>query len=109
MGVLAAAAIGFSIGICIVLLFHATLPFAGFALLLVFLCLATYLFDKRAVYLVPAVAFLFVALGIGRALLVHTELPSAFVHELRHRVTYTGTVTSDPDVRDSTLRIPVTV
>lgn len=51
----------------------------------------------------------FVAFGMARAALADTPLPGSFAKDLRHRVSYDGTVVSDPDVRDSNQRVQIRV
>ncbi|MBI4065968.1 ComEC/Rec2 family competence protein [Candidatus Kaiserbacteria bacterium] len=56
-----------------------------------------------------AVFFIFVALGMVRAAVSDTPLPSSFASDIRHRVTYEGIVVSDPDMRDTNQRMQISV
>ncbi len=56
-----------------------------------------------------AVFFAFVALGMVRAAVADTPLPSGFASSLRHHVSYDGVVVADPDVRDASQRIEIRV
>lgn len=56
-----------------------------------------------------AVFLVFIALGMGRAAIADTPLPSSFASDVRHRVSYDGVVVSDPDVRDTNQRMQIRV
>ena len=49
------------------------------------------------------------ALGMWRADVSDTPLPQTFAHDLHHKVSYTGVVISDPDLRDANQRVEVRV
>lgn len=109
MGVLAAAILGFSLGISAHLLWDSELYAASFAALLAAVSLVAYWQLQRMAYLLTALFLLCVALGIGRAAFVHSGLPEAFRGDLRQRVAYEGVVVGDPEVRDNAVRVPVRV
>ncbi len=52
---------------------------------------------------------LFVTFGMMRGALADTPLPESFAKDLRHRVSYEGTVVDDPDVRDANQRVEIRV
>jgi competence protein ComEC len=82
---------------------------------IIFILLLTILFGTAAFlkprlgYSLGAVFCLFVALGMVRASVADTPLPDVFAHEVKHRVSYEGTVISDPDVRDANQRIQIRI
>ncbi len=63
----------------------------------------------RLAYLLGAAFCIFLALGMLRTSFTDTSLPEAFAKDLRHRVSYSGTVVSDPDIRDANQRIAIKV
>jgi len=73
-----------------------------------FLGAATFLKPRRA-YSLGAVFFVFVALGILRAMVADTPLPETFARDVKHRVSYEGVVAADPDVRDANQRVKIRV
>lgn len=66
-------------------------------------------FHTRTPYLLGALFLLSSAVGILRTNVADTPLPQPFATSVGERVSYTGTIVGDPDVRDSTKRIPVRV
>ena len=80
-----------------------------FMVLLAFLLGAAAFLKPRRVYSLGAIFCLCVAFGMLRVAMTDTPLPPAFVHDLQHKVSYTGVVRSDPDVHDATQRIVVHV
>jgi competence protein ComEC len=80
-----------------------------FALLLASLFGLAAFLKPRLLYSVGAAFCLCVALGMWRADSADTPLPQTFAHDLHHKVSYTGTVISDPDVRDANQRFEVRV
>ena len=109
MSALVAVVSGFASGILIRSLFYFGWEPVAFVLLLAALC-ATFAFLRpRRAYTLCAVFFIFIALGMMRAALAETPLSEAFSRDLRHRVSYTGVVVADPDVRDANQRIVILV
>ncbi len=78
---------------------------AALACLLAALFVAARLRKPRFGYMLAASFCAFFALGIMRVAAFDTPPPPAFASELRHRVSYDGIVTADPDVRDANQRI----
>lgn len=56
-----------------------------------------------------AMFLIFVALGMGRSAVADTPAPEAFMRDVKHRVSYTGVVVGDPDVREKNQRIALVV
>ena len=109
MGVLIAITAGFASGVFLRSLFIFNWQPILFALLLASLFGAAAFLKPRLVYSLGAVFCLCVALGMLRADVADTPLPQTFARDLHHKVTYTGIVVSDPDVRDSNQRVQVRV
>ena len=63
----------------------------------------------RTTYTIGAVFCLCIVLGMARASIADTPAPEAFMRDLRHRVSYTGVVVTDPDVRDANQRVEIRV
>jgi len=80
-----------------------------FSLVLTALFAGARFVTPRLAYSLGAVFCLFVALGMLRATIADTPLPSAFASDLKQRVSYEGIVVSDPDVRDANQRVEVRV
>ncbi|MHB0865867.1 MAG: ComEC/Rec2 family competence protein [Minisyncoccota bacterium] len=80
-----------------------------FALLLAGIFAAAAFLKPRRVYVTGAAFCICVALGMVRTSLTDSPLPSAFASDLRQRVSYDGTVVTDPDVRDANQRVEVRV
>lgn len=109
MSILLAVVSGFAGGIGVrSLLFTSWWPVL-FVLLLAALVGAVAFLKPRRVYILGTIFFLCVALGMGRATIADTPLPSAFTGDLKHRVQYEGVVVSDPDVREKNQRIGLIV
>jgi competence protein ComEC len=83
-------------------------PFA-FVGLLAIVCSATAFLKPRLAYSLGAAFFIFVFFGMLRSVLADSPLPKIFTSDLHHRVTYEGTVVSDPDVRDANQQVIVNV
>jgi competence protein ComEC len=96
-GILAASAVPFSWPVVAFLILLA----AGFSL--------AWFWGRRDIYLLPAVVLLCFALGSGRMLLAPQTLPEAFAMQLGSPITFTGTVISDPDVRETNQRLTIEV
>src|SRR3989344_2373082 len=107
MGVLAAITAGFATGIFLRTVLGAGWPVAAFALVLAALVGGAALLMGRMGYKLAVLALIFVALGVGRAALFESSPPATFAADLRHRVSYSGVVVTDPDLRDFNERIAV--
>ncbi|MHB8860436.1 MAG: ComEC/Rec2 family competence protein [Minisyncoccota bacterium] len=70
---------------------------------------ARFLTEPRRAYSLGALFCIFIALGMARAMVADSPLPSVFAHDLKHRVSYDGVVVADPDVRDASQRIEIRV
>lgn len=77
--------------------------------LLALLVFGFWLRKQRIAYLGCAVLLLCLVLGAGRVILAPQQLPHAFVPLLNTEVTLEGTVAGEPDIREGTQRVPVTV
>ncbi len=100
---------GFAAGVLMRSLFVFGWPVYVFVGILFVLCaVATFLKPRRASAL-GGVFFVFLTLGMCRAALADTPLPKSFVQDLKHRVSYEGVVTNDPDLRDANQRIEIAV
>ncbi len=100
---------GFAGGILLRSVFSFGWPVILFTLLLTGLCVGARVRAPRLVYTSGAVFFLFIALGMVRALVADTPPPSAFASDVKHRVAYDGIVVADPDLRDASQRVMVRV
>jgi competence protein ComEC len=101
---------GFASGIFFRSLFYFGWEVVVFILILAAIFVGAMLFaESRRVYLLAAVFLLCVAFGMVRSAAADTPAPEAFMRDLRHRVSYEGTVVSDPDVREKNQRIALRV
>jgi competence protein ComEC len=66
-------------------------------------------FKPRARFVLAAIFFVCVSLGMLRAYFADTPLPQPFASELKQRVSYDGIIVTDPDVRDANQRVEVRV
>ena len=81
----------------------------AFVLILAALFGAAAFLKERKIYMLGMLFCLFVALGMVRAAVADTKPPEAFMRDVKHRVSYTGVVVSDPDVREKNQRIGIEV
>jgi len=110
MNILVAITAGFASGVFLRSLFIFSWPVVGFVLVLAALSVgAILLAEARRVYLLIALFFVFVALGMMRAMIADTPAPETFMRDLRHRVSYDAIVVADPDVREKNQRIAIEV
>ncbi len=109
MSFLIAIVSGFIGGVGVRSIFYFEWEPTAFVLILAALCAAFAFLKPRRVYMVGALFFIFVVLGMVRASLADTPAPDAFMRDLRHRVSYEGVVTADPDVREKSQRIALEV
>ncbi|MFA6502834.1 MAG: ComEC/Rec2 family competence protein [Candidatus Paceibacterota bacterium] len=109
MGFLVAIVSGFASGVGVRSIFSFGWEPIVFVLILAALCAAFAFLKPRLVYSLGAVFFLFVALGMVRAVVADTPAPDAFLRDLRHRVSYEAVVMGDPDVREKSQRIALEV
>ncbi|MDP2651745.1 MAG: ComEC/Rec2 family competence protein, partial [bacterium] len=80
-----------------------------FVLLIAALLGSAAFLKERKMYTLGAAFFIFVALGMLRAMIADTPAPDAFLRDVKHRVSYEGVVVSDPDVREKNQRIAIEV
>lgn len=71
--------------------------------------IGAWFFARRDSYLVPAFLFLFLALGLVRFHAFDVGIRSSFEQMLGEKVTLTGTIVRDSDIRESTERLTVYV
>ena len=109
MTVLITIVSGFASGIFLRSLFSFGWEPVVFALLLAGIFAAAAFLKPRLSYTTAVIFCIFIALGMTRASLADTPLPSAFASDLRHRVSYEGIVVADPDVRDTNQRVMIRV
>ena len=109
MSILIALVSGFASGIFFRSLFSFWWEPIVFIVLLASLFGTASFLKPRRVYVVGAVFFLFMTLGMVRSVSADTKLPQSFAHDLHHKVSYTGVVITDPDLRDANQRIQVRV
>ncbi len=100
---------GFASGIFFRSLFFTSWWPVVFTLLLMGLFTGFAIMKPRLGYTLGAVFCLCVALGGTRAHFSETPLPQTFVADLKKKVSYTGVVAEDPDVRDANQRVPIKV
>lgn len=109
MTILLSIVSGFATGIFLRSVLGEGWPVATFFVLLAIVCGGAAIRTPRRAYGACVFAFAFVALGMGRAWLSEGPPPPAFLAAVGHRVSYEGVVTSDPDLRDASARIAVSV
>lgn len=109
MNGLLAAALGVGGGALLRSLYSFGWSVYAFVLLLLLIVGIAYVLLPRRAYVLAAVFIFFLLLGMGRAAGADTSLPRAFVPLLHSRVSFSGTVVGDPDVRDSAQRTPVRI
>lgn len=109
MPVLVAVVAGFAGGIFIRSIGDVPWEVSAFVgMVAVLVGVAAFLVPRR-VYSLAAVFCVCVVLGMLRATVADTPVPEAFVHDLKQRVSYEGTVVGDPDVREKNQRIALEV
>lgn len=109
MYVLIAIVSGFASGVFLRSLFFFGWEPIVFILLLAALLSAAAFMKPRLAYSLGAAFCIFLTLGMLRTPLAATPLPDTFAKDLRHRVSYSGVIVSDPDVRDANQRITIEV
>ena len=109
MKMLVAVVCGFASGIFLRSVFIFSWPVIVFTFLIALIFAAAAFLKSRLTYVWGGMFFIFAALGMIRASLADTPLPDSFANQLRHRVSYQGTVVADPDVRDANQRVEVRV
>jgi len=109
MGILIVAVSGFAGGVFLQSVFSFGWSVILFFIIIVMLFSGAQFFTPRRAYLLGAMFFIFVALGIGRMVLADTPAPDIFIRDLKHRVSYEGIVVGDPDVREKNQRIALDV
>ncbi|MFZ3044076.1 MAG: ComEC/Rec2 family competence protein [Minisyncoccia bacterium] len=109
MGLLIAIVSGFASGVGVRSIFYFEWEPIVFVLILAALCAAFAFLKPRRTYTFAAMFFIFVVFGMVRAMVADTPAPDAFLRDVKHRVSYTGTVVSDPDVREKNQRIAIEV
>ncbi len=90
------------------LLFESWWPIFFALLLTLIFFVASFLTTRRA-YSLGAVFCMCLVLGGLRAGLAESPLPSTFLADLKHRVTYEALVVGDPDLRDTNQRVALLV
>ncbi len=90
------------------LLFESWWPIFFALLLALIFFVASFLTTRRA-YTLGAVFCMCLVLGGLRAGLAESPLPSTFLADLKHRVTYEALVVGDPDLRDTNQRVALLV
>ncbi|MFH1178503.1 MAG: ComEC/Rec2 family competence protein [bacterium] len=109
MNFLIAVVVGFASGVFVRSVFTFEWPVIVFVLILTILFAAAAFLKSRQIYVLGGIFCLFVALGMCRAILSDTPAPEAFMRDVKHRVSYTGIVVGDPDVREKNQRIALEV
>ncbi len=90
------------------LLFESWWPIFFALLLALIFFVASFLTTRRA-YTLGALFCMCLVLGGLRAGLAESPLPSTFLADLKHRVTYEALVVGDPDLRDTNQRVALLV
>ncbi len=90
------------------LLFESWWPIFFALLLALIFFVASFLTTRRA-YTLGAVFCMCLVLGGLRSGLAESPLPSTFLADLKHRVTYEALVVGDPDLRDTNQRVVLLV
>ncbi len=100
--------LGFCVGI-IVFYFGTPAPLSLLFCILFLACVCAYVLFQKKSYAALAAFFIFCALAGARFIFVPAELPDSFSYLIDSRVELSGTIVSDPDVRESHQRIIVLV
>ncbi len=100
---------GFASGIFFRSLFHFGWQPIVFACSLALLFSIAAFLRPRRTYVLGALFFIFIAFGMVRTMVADTPAPDTFMRDLNHRVSYTGIVVADPDVREKNQRIALDV
>lgn len=101
--------IGFSLGALLRSLVVFGIAPIGFMLLVAVILVVAHHFTQARVYILVAVCVCSIALGSLRTHFVPSAVPNSFVGYVGERVTFAGVVAGDPDVRETTQRIAVSV
>jgi competence protein ComEC len=100
---------GFASGVFLRSLFSSA-GLLAITFLFIFGCaVVAYRWKGMETYRLTAIFCAFVVLGSIRMHYAESPLPKLFSEDLRQRVVYTGTVTSDPDIREKNQRVPIRV
>ena len=109
MGALIAIVSGFAGGVFArSILFESWWPVLFIVLMAALVGVFNFLKPRRG-YSLAVVFFIFVALGMVRVAIADTPAPEAFMRDVKHRVSYTGVVVGDPDIREKNQRIALEV
>lgn len=100
---------GFSFGIFLRSLFIQSVMFLLIFLTLFLCAFIVYRIKGKEWYRLAGIFCALVVLGILRMHFAESPLPKLFANDLRQRVTYTGVVVSDPDVREKNQRVVIQV
>jgi competence protein ComEC len=109
MSILVAVVSGFASGVFARSVFSFGRPVILFFILIAALFSAAAFLKGRRAYVLGALFFFLAALGMMRAMIADTSAPETFTRDVRHRVSYTGVVVADPDVRDANQRVEIRV
>lgn len=97
----------FALGVTFALFFHPTTALTALVFLFSIVFLGAWFFGRRDLYLLPALALLFLSLGIARVPLHDSGIRSALESSLDVKQTYSGVITAFPDTRENTVRLTV--
>lgn len=109
MTTLALVTTGFASGVLLRSFFVLGWPALFFVILLALVCLGYGTPHTRHTRTRVAVFLFLLALGIARTALVDTPLPEPFAQAVGENISYEGTIVSDPDVRDTTQRVTISI
>ena len=109
MNLLIVAIAGFASGIVLRSLFIFGLPAIGFIALLGLLFIGSWFFTSQRIFAVLGICLIALSLGAARFHIADTPPQAVFLADLGESVSYEGTVSAEPDIRDSTQRITVIV
>lgn len=109
MNFLSAIVGGFASGVFLRSLFYVGWPVFAFLAFAAALWAAAFAFKSRQAYALGALFFVFVCLGGVRTAVGGVDIPQEFAADIGRRVSYSGVVTSDPDLRENHQRLFVRV
>lgn len=101
--------IGFALGALLRSLIVFGIAPIGFMLLVALILFTAYHFTQSRMYVLVAICVCSIALGSLRTHIATSTFPNSFAGYIGERVTWSGVVAGDPDIRETTQRIAVSV
>jgi competence protein ComEC len=99
----------FACGVFLASVVSLSWPFLLFLVLLSLILLAAWFFKGRTAYGIAAVIFLMVVVGGARVLVTPRTLPTECAPLLHAHISLAGHIIGDPDIRETSQRIPIEI